>query len=61
MIIPGTIFVARIYLKQQMLIPVNVNLACKLAQRVACLQKTVKATIVVCRVREPPCTVTKSP
>ena len=34
---------------------------CKLAQRVAFLRTTVKATVVTCRVRNPACTTTKRP
>ena len=37
------------------------NLGCKLAQRVAFLRTTVKATVVTCRVRNPACTAVKRP
>lgn len=36
-------------------------MVCKLAQRVACLRKTVKAIVGMCLVRDPTCTATKHP
>ena len=40
---------------------ISAIMGCKLAQRVAFLRMTVKATVVMCRVRNPACTTTKLP
>ena len=44
-----------------LLLVYNYFRGCKLAQRVAFLRTTVKATVVTCRVRNPACTTTKRP